>query len=83
MDTINSRVNFQNIISYKRFKTKSYKNLILISKTRRFQVVHMYQYRIISPKQYHFTKNQIKLILIKWDQVLKLNLCQGLIIILI
>ena len=66
------------ITSYKKYKIKKFKNLILILKTQKFPVVLTYKYIIILHKLFHFIKNLIKIILIKWLQVLKLNQWQGL-----
>ena len=53
------------------------KNPIHTLRTLKFQVVHMFKFKTIMPKLFHFIRDQIKLMLIKWHQVLKLNLWLG------
>ena len=76
MENLTTKV-LKKILSYKKFKLKNKKNLILILKTLKYLVVLMLIFKIIFLKPFLFTKDQIKHMQIKWCQAQKSNQFQG------
>ena len=64
MENLTTKV-LKKILSYKKFKLKNKKNLILILKTLKYRVVLMLIFNIIFLKPFLFTKDQIKHMQIK------------------